>query len=426
MAEDQNQPRQGASRQAAAEERQRAGEQGGSLALCKYCGAELEEGDMFCPRCSEKVGGEEQSCPFCQTRTTAEMCPKCGKRVVPLACPKCGNFTIDDVCEQCGVLLNPALEALLSQGAPEPAAMTEEKIAEIRQAFQDEAESPELKAFQKKLLERQILLEERDYFNNREKRIVKVFGARPFTLELPDPDEEAFRIKAYAALEKTVIEKRERLIQEELEKLFPKAPQEAPVEIDEAAQLADLTRRREEMERKYQKLLSQVENEVEEFREEERRKELARIAEEKRKEEERLRLEAERKELERKAAEARRERQRQQERQRLEQEVFQNRICGTYYHGNPRHDYEYIQIRINSNSTAQCKHHCEQHGDSFGEFSVAFDGQNVRLHPRSFSMSNKDCPLLHSKMHRFIGTLNNAGTILSGYWDNFSVTHYKY
>jgi len=77
----------------------------------------------------------------------------------------------------------------------------EEKIEAEFKALESN-ESAEFKTFQKKLVERQILLEERDYFNKREKRIIKAFGSNPFTLELPDPAEEAFRMKAYSALEK--------------------------------------------------------------------------------------------------------------------------------------------------------------------------------------------------------------------------------
>jgi hypothetical protein len=278
-----------------------------------------------------------------------------------------------DFCEKCGTILNREIAEFMAQEHTEPMIMSQEEVKQLEKSFKQE-ESKEFTAFQKKLIEHQILLEERDYFNKREKRIIQVFGVRSFSVELPDPEEEAFRMRAYAALEKTVIERQD---------------------AGEKTSEADLGRRREEMAKKYEQLLSHVENEVEAHR----------IAEEKRKEEERLRREEE-------------------ERRRLEQIAFMNRVMGTYYYGNPGSDYEYLMLRITNTSSAECTHHCGGHGDSYGRYSMSYDGQNILL--SCISLSSKDCPLIHSVMSQFKGTINNAGTIISGYWENVNVSHYKY
>lgn len=223
-------------------------ESAGKAALCKRCGAPLDPEFPFCPNCGERAEGEEYTCEFCQTRTTREFCPQCGRRVVPVNCPSCGTPSIYDACENCGAILNPALEAALAREAPpETAVMSAEETAKVAAMFREleENESPEFKAFQKKLIDRQILLEERDYFNKREKRILKAFGSRPFSLELPDSQEEAFRMKAYAALEKMVLEREEKTIEAELEKMFPATQAQT---IDAAA----VERNRAEMEREFQ------------------------------------------------------------------------------------------------------------------------------------------------------------------------------
>jgi predicted amidophosphoribosyltransferase len=212
-------------------------ESAGKAALCKRCGAPLDPEFPFCPNCGEKAEGEEYTCEFCQTRTTREFCPQCGRRVVPVNCPSCGTPSIYDICENCGAILNSALEAALAREAPpEAAVMSAEETAKVAAMFREleENESPEFKAFQKKLIDRQILLEERDYFNKREKRILKAFGSRPFSIELPDPKEEAFRMKAYAALEKMVLEREKTAIDAELAKMFPvtKAQTIDPAEIE--------------------------------------------------------------------------------------------------------------------------------------------------------------------------------------------------
>jgi hypothetical protein len=357
MAENDQLRREEAARQA----RQAAAE--GTSALCKHCGAALEAELSFCTNCGEAAGGEERKCEYCSTHTTKEFCPRCGRRVIPMSCPACGTPSINDACENCGAILNPALEAVFTQEAPAPEKMSAEETAKIAAKFKalEQNESPEFKAFQKKLIERQILLEERDYFNKREKRVIKAFGSRPFTLELPDPAEEAFRMKAYAGLKKTVIERDQKAIEAELEKMFPPLP---PLEkIDDA----ELTRRRAK-------------------------------------------------------AEAERRRWIEIERQKLEEEQRKKMIIGVYYHGNPVSDYEYIKINIMTLTSAHCMHHCGGHGDNYGVFQVSCNGINVTLNG---GMAPKGCPLLWTSMNRFRGTLNEDGTILSGYWDNVAVTHYK-
>jgi hypothetical protein len=301
----------------------------GTTVLCKHCAAALDPDFPFCPSCGEKTDGVEKTCEFCQTKTSKEFCPRCGRRVIPVPCHKCGTPVMYDVCENCGAVMNPVLENMLAQEAPaELTVMSGAEAEKIQAEFKvlESNESAEFRAFQKKLVERQILLEERDYFTKREKRIIKAFGSRPFTLELPDPAEEAVRMKAYAALEKTVIEREQKAIEAELERLFP------PVDTTaENARHAEAERNRAGLEQKFNEALAKVNDEVDSFRREEERK---RIEEELRRlEEERLRIEEERKRKEEEARrEAERQRQMEIERRRLEEEQRKKRFQGNYYH----------------------------------------------------------------------------------------------
>jgi len=382
-----------------------------TTALCKHCGAALDSEFPFCPSCGEKVDGGEYTCEFCQTKTSKEFCPHCGRRVIPVPCPKCGTPVIYDVCESCGAIVNPVVENIFAQEAPaELAVMSAAEAEKIEAEFKlmESNESAEFKAFQKKLVERQVLLEERDYFNKREKRIIKAFGSRPFTLELPDPAEEAFRMKAYAALEKTVIEREEKEIEAELEKLFP--PEDADAQN---ARLAETERARAEMEQKFNEALAKVNSEVDEFRREEERKRI---------EEERRRLEEERR---RKEEEARREaeRQREIERQRLEEERRKKRINGSFYYHN--NDFE-MTLQIAGMTRGKAYYKCFIcNGNAYLDFNVNYDGNNVRL--RCTSLSNNTCGVTQGmgegSVHNddrlnFTGSLNNAGTMLVGYWGN--------
>jgi hypothetical protein len=389
-----------------------------TTALCRHCGAALDPEFPFCPSCGEKVVGGEYTCEFCQTKTSKEFCPHCGRRVIPVSCPQCQTPVIYDVCESCGTIINPVLEKAFAKETPvELAVMNDEEAKKIEADFKlmESNSSAEFKTFQKKLVERQILLEERDYFNKREKRIIKTFGSHPFTMELPDPAEEVFRMKAYASLEKTVIEREEKAIEAELDRLFPAQP---VVDTSvEDARLAEIERNRAEMEKKFNEMLVNVNNEVDDFRKEEERKRI--IEEERRRlEEEARRLEEERR---RKEEEARREaeRQREIERQRLEEERRRRRFQGNYYHMS-HSGMLTAELRIGS-SQAECWYHCTVCGRATVVYSVSISGNNITLaggRKRGDYCSFQEYKLVEN----YSGTVNSTGTILEGYWYNNGVS----
>ena len=372
-------------------------------ALCKHCGSALEPDLPFCTSCGEKVSGEELLCQFCQTKTSMDFCPHCGRRINPLNCGNCHTPSVYDACENCGVILNSSLERTLHETNAKPAEMGLEESEKIEAELYAIDESAEFKAFQKKLIERQILLEERDYFNKREKRIIKTFGSNPFTLELPDPAEEAFRMKAYSALEKTVIERENKAIEAELERLFPPRPAIDTDTSVEDAKLAELERNRAEMERRFNEALVNVNNEVETFRIEEERKRL---------EEERRRLEAERR---RKEEEAERQRQIEIERRRLEEERRRNRTNGNYYHSSHSGMLS-ASLRINGNR-ADCSYRCTVCGRATITYSVSINNDQVIL--SGGSKYGDYCTWReYMLVENYRGTVNDSGTVLNGYWYN--------
>jgi hypothetical protein len=308
-----------------------------------------------------------------------------------------------DACENCGAVMNPILENMLAQEAPaELAEMSGAEAEKIQAEFKalESNESAEFKAFQKKLVERQILLEERDYFTKREKRIVKAFGSRPFTLELPDPAEEAFRMKAYAALEKTVIEREEKAIEAELEKLFPPPP--VADTSAEDVRRAETERNRARLEQKFNEALARVNSDVDAFREEQRR------------------LEGERKRGEEEARrEAERQRQMEIERRRLEEEQRKKRFLGNYYHMSHGGMLS-AELRIGS-SRAECWYHCTVCGRATIVYSVLINGDNITL--TGGRKCGDYCSFQEYKLvENYRGTKNDSGTILNGYWHNNGVS----
>ena len=343
-------------------------QQTSQIKRCAHCGDALDDDVLFCPECGEKIGGEQRVCPICKYSTTSEYCPHCGYKIVPTICPNCKTESHYDFCENCGTILNKELEEHLRyvDSVEKPRQMTEEETREIDRAI-DASITPELKAFLKKVEEHQILLEERDYFKKREKRIVNVFGKGPVEFELPDPEEQVFMMKAYASLEKIVIERQKKALKEELEKLFPDMPEEEInniVEEDpaavaerqsqeeerqrkEAERLAELERQQKEMEQRYKEAMTNISSEFKTAQEHEK----ARLEEIRRKqEEERKRIEAEKRRLEEERKKREAEKRRLEEIARAKQQAEENKILGTYV-ADLFDRTEYLQLTSRSGSS---------------------------------------------------------------------------
>jgi len=269
---------------------------------CKYCELPLAADQVFCPNCGEKYGGEENVCPYCQQATTKKNCPICQKQLIPNKCPKCGKSSLSAVCS-CGEILDKKIKAVqaaqeqvTAQSAPAIRQMSAVEVQKVEALFRAEEEKPNFKKFQKRLLERQKLLEERDYYNKMQQEIVEVFGERPFKIELPDPEEQAARMRLYASLEQSIIQKQRRATQEELEAMYPElrhvheaenkaAEEKAAAEEADRRTRMELAKREKEMEAKYRAILEGVNQDVAQEKE--------RVLALKRAEEERLRRERE-------------------------------------------------------------------------------------------------------------------------------------
>lgn len=407
------------------------------LFVCKHCGASLEEDQMFCSECGEKVGGEERICSICKTSTTSEFCPNCGTRVIPLTCPNCGKESFSDFCDNCGTLLSNELQQFLEQPKQEIQQMSQAETEQIK-IEAEKSITPELQQFLKKIEEHRILLEEREYFNKREKRIVKIFGQNPFELIEQSPEEKAFMTKMYEGLKKVVVERRNKEINDKLKQLFPELEEDLKFE-EEQKQKAEQLRleneeKRAEMEKRYTELLANVTNEVQK----------AQLAEQKRLEEERLRKEAEERERRRKEQEEKerrerekrereeREKQRELARLRLEQEARENAILGEYI-GNFSNKTEFLKIKTRSKNSVSgvlyTNWEKDKGGESFEKFEGTIRGDRIYL---DVTELYHNCQFGCRKYGSFYGKIIDED-VIEGYWDfegflcgTINVTYYKY
>jgi len=408
---------------------------------CKYCELPLAADQVFCSNCGEKHGGEENICSYCGQATTKKTCPKCQSQIIQNKCPKCGKNSLSPVCS-CGEILDKKIKTMQAaqeqvdkQSAPAVRQMSAVEVQKIEELFRAEEEKPGFKKFQKRLLEREKLLEERDYYNKMQKEIVEVFGERPFKIELPDPEEQAARMRLYASLEQAVMQKQRRATQEELEAKYPElrhvheaenkaAEEKAKAEEENRKKRMELAKRQRDMEEKYRAILEGVNQDVAEEKERvlaEKRAEEERLRREREEAEARIRAEAERRvriaEQEKAAAEeraakeaaqAQRQREMQEAQEQAWRQAYQNRIIGTFYceMGNNK-----LTIVIDNPIHAYCNDRFSdrQNRPVYAEHAVTIKGNQVTLtetaNPENYNMAQM-----------FTGNLNNNGTVLSGYW----------
>lgn len=450
-------------------------------ATCKYCGATLEDEQLFCPECGQKVGGEEHVCPVCKYTSTTEYCPHCGYKIIPTICPSCGAECHFDFCESCGEIIGENLKKQLEAEEEPIRQTTAEEVEEIKKIFEkfenkDSRSQSEKERFLEKIKEHQILLEEREYFNQREKRIIKVFGKSPIEFSVPDEKEQAFIIKAYASLDKIVTERETKAKKEMFEEIFKafeekeriakekreeqeriervKREEQERLEQEERERIAHeeelkaeeerqrLLKEKQEMEEKYKALLANVSSEVEKAqleekkrleeerrkreeeerkrREEERRlREIAEAAERKRREEERRKREAE--EAERRALYEAREREQRAERAaRLAEQEYENRkFLGTYILDTPRERIEICLHSISGTRVSGTVRTNSVSGRGYGSLSGSISGTNIYLKEYSYSTN------IRGYLTSFQGYFNDTGHIITGSWGSSSDLYCK-
>lgn len=390
---------------------------------CKYCGSVLSLGMPFCENCGEKVTGEGHTCPICETVTTKNICPHCGYKIVPSICPNCGCECHYDICEKCGTAMNQQILSIISKKSKnvELKEMGEERAKEIESQIQ-KAQSEEVKTFFRKIEEHRILLEEKDYSKNREKRIVSVFGKNSLFFEFPDEDERRFMMKAYKDLESALIEKKEKALKEKLDRLAPEID-----EKEEERQKQEIEQKlneenekiRKELEKKYKEVLKQVSSDIE----------IAHINEKKRLEEERIRKEFEEKKKREEDENLKNLQKKREEielkRQRIEQEEKENDILGIYVSGGGKDSTTTMGFtkKNGCNVSGYLKAETTKissHYTGYGEFNGTISNGVVHVELYSFHGDYNNCTVFDGKLNGEI--LNGIWIGNGGYYDYFKVS----
>lgn len=374
---------------------------------CKKCTSVLSKDDVFCPECGEKIGGQENKCIWCGFLTTKTVCPDCGKRIFPQTCSKCGKETYFDICEQCGQVLNQNLILTQAEEKVEVKEMSNERAEEILKEF-EALENPELEYFRKQIKEHEILLAEKQFFDEREKRINETFGENQTAIKYPDPEETQFLQEASKGIRQAALQKEQEQIQEELEKKFPGVKS---LEEEHEDLLALIKQREELLQNALDETSSKLDSEIKAAEEKRQRKleELKRRIEEQRKREEEI----------------------AREKRRLELEAFRNRVNGSYVDSSYGEELRIIlDVGVNGNLTIKTieKYDKNYHRQKFASAICVttgtgyLNGNTVTFTSEEYFFPNNPHNLKKDDfLHNFRGTINSSGTVLSGYW--FSDSH---
>jgi RNA polymerase subunit RPABC4/transcription elongation factor Spt4 len=139
---------------------------------CPNCSTLLDISDSFCPECGTKIHQEVTICRNCETDSNGSYCENCGTNQISNSCKKCSTISLEDFCESCGEPLTEVAQGFLKN--PETEEATEVLSPIEAEEILKEMESlmrPDVKRIQEKMRQRIILERERDYFQEREKRI---------------------------------------------------------------------------------------------------------------------------------------------------------------------------------------------------------------------------------------------------------------
>ena len=94
--------------------------------ICKKCGSEVAEDDVFCMQCGEKI--ERPQCPHCGAEVDEDtvFCSNCGEKIGQERCPYCGGELEEDskFCVFCGAKTDGTEPAKPQITVPKPQTTT--------------------------------------------------------------------------------------------------------------------------------------------------------------------------------------------------------------------------------------------------------------------------------------------------------------
>jgi len=192
---------------------------------CAQCGYINEPETRFCGDCGSNLENKTRECPVCAEIITGIYCEFCGANSDGYVCSKCNIIKYTDFCAECGEPLSETALNFISIDTEkiEIQEMSEADAALIIKEL-NASLTPAMQKEQEKKRQRIILLREREYFNEREKRIEEFYSSGLKKIKTIDPEEMKLlkksveRLRGYVRAEKERVDEEIR-VREEKERI---------------------------------------------------------------------------------------------------------------------------------------------------------------------------------------------------------------
>lgn len=147
-----------------------------STAICRVCQSSLEDGDAFCPECGSAVAPSVSICRVCSTENSGDVCGKCGTPVKQILCQHCEKEAEGDFCGSCGKAITDLGREFIENvnQAVEPKIIQIDGSQQLKSSLLSELGEDFLEREERRI-EKIILLRERQFFQEREKRVEEFF-----------------------------------------------------------------------------------------------------------------------------------------------------------------------------------------------------------------------------------------------------------
>ena len=144
--------------------------------ICRVCQSSLEEGDEFCSECGSAVAPNVSICRVCSTENSGDVCGRCGTPVRQIICQHCGKEAEGDFCASCGKAITDLGREFIENvnQAAEPKIIQLEGSQELKSSLLSEL-GEDFAEREERRIEKIVLLRERQFFQEREKRVEEFF-----------------------------------------------------------------------------------------------------------------------------------------------------------------------------------------------------------------------------------------------------------
>lgn len=182
---------------------------------CRECGYENEPESLFCEDCGSNFNQKSRECPICGELNNGVYCEFCGINIEGCTCQNCKTLQYSSFCSECGEPLNEMAQSFLAESSvtAHMAEMTEQEAFVIMKELND-CLTPQMLKEQENKRQRIILLREREYFNEREKRIDEFYSSQKKKVKTINPQEMEILKKSIERLKGFVKEEKARVDEE--------------------------------------------------------------------------------------------------------------------------------------------------------------------------------------------------------------------